>query len=310
MALAYGGILYSDISFQKAVVFLPAILFWLIASASLGHLINDYFDRETDALAEKKNVLEGVAPRKIKLLIVIAIILSLLPTLIFARKIESLLYVVCQAQLFFLYSSSPFRLKTKPFGGILSDALYAHVLPAMVIFNALGVAPISVCFTVVVLFWLVAQGLRNILLHQAGDYLNDVASNTQTFAIVYGNKTVYGLVNYILLPVELICLLCALCFPDYCYLVAAIFFFWLVKWYAEKYAWRSTLQFAKQPHASLSFMNNMYEEWLPLMFLILLVLYNFQFSLVLAGHLLLFRTPVFNLFKLFSDIVQHVFNRK
>ena len=185
IGLVYLYTAWFEISFEKMIWLSLLSISTVSGFASVGYLCNDFFDREKDFLVEKKNFLLGKSPLKIFLLFLIALLILFLPWLYLPFNKISILIIAIELVLFVLYSVNPFRFKERGAIGIFTDALYAHVIPALLsafTFMLAASKPFPFLPMAILLLWQLASGIRNILLHQHEDADKDSQGGMQNFA--------------------------------------------------------------------------------------------------------------------------------
>jgi hypothetical protein len=154
-------------------------------------LLNDYYDKEIDQKAGKYNLASNVNRYLIVFLIIVGFVVSFL----FINRLLHYAGLILIAQVLALIAySHPFvRLKTKPILGIITDSIYAYTLPVLLLFVLFDVE-LTDSKTLVFLLFNFSVGLREILLHQKEDELNDLKSGVKSFAIHH--KTILKPVVY------------------------------------------------------------------------------------------------------------------
>ena len=192
IAMPYWVMILSDLPATHMLLGFAMSCCTILGIAGFGYLLNDYTDREEDRAAGKPNVLIGMAPAPILALLIFLLGMAILPWVFyFPLDRYSILLLIAEFTLFILYSAPPFRLKERGILGLLADALYAHTVPAILAtytFYLLGAQAYTAClpFTIVLGTWQFCWGVRNILLHQIGDYTKDQHTGTHTFATRVG----------------------------------------------------------------------------------------------------------------------------
>ncbi len=183
----YNAAINFDRSFFLDLLF---ISIYLLSAAALGYYINDLFDQKKDEVAGKSNFAQ-----QHNAVIVFTILTSLklilfLNWFFFSSKALTGLLIGFQIILFYLYSNPITRLKEVYFFNIITDAVYAFVIPGFIIFFTVYGAYESAPFLVFILFliWTFLMGIRGILYHYIKDYFNDLTSNTKTLATKIGVK--------------------------------------------------------------------------------------------------------------------------
>jgi len=185
---AYNLFLFTNFSLLFIVSYnleflLPQIFKLLIAYFTVGvagYFINDFFDIEKDRISNKFNILNLFNKIWVCVFVIILIFFGLLIVKSISEKAFYILFV--QIFVLILYSAKPFRFKEKGFLGVITDSVYAHVLPGIILIQVVN-------DYVVVSNWLwlcfimlnFSIGIRDILLHQLNDYAKDLKSGTNTF---------------------------------------------------------------------------------------------------------------------------------
>lgn len=188
-------------------------LMTILGIAGFGYWANDFSDREDDRKAGKANAFEGMPMWQAFGLLGVLLAAAILPwVLFFPIHSTTLILLGAEFGLFILYSLPPFRLKERGVLGALADAGYAHIVPALlaaVTFNALSPQPFPqlFIFLVALAFFQGFLGLRNILLHQLGDYENDRLSGTKTWVVGMGPEWGWKWVMFVFFPLETIALM-------------------------------------------------------------------------------------------------------
>jgi len=296
MGFVYLFALWFHISFER---FIPLALFSILVItgfASFGYLTNDFFDKEKDMLASKKNFLLA-KPLVYQIgLAIVSISLIAMPWFFLPADGPSFWLIGIQLSLFLLYSCPPVRLKEKGAAGVLVDSLYAHAIPtilaAYTFFLASSISLPYIAFALL-FFWQLLSGLRNILIHQLEDTSSDLSSGTQTFAGTTDTKKILQILQVVILLELAFCLaffslltvgehLFAVC-------IAAVF----VLCFRSSF-WYIHLTQEELPDLPLRyFPNNVYEKWLPAIYLILLSFSNGYFIILLVLHITLFNFDLY-----------------
>ncbi|MBE9257027.1 MULTISPECIES: UbiA family prenyltransferase [Aphanizomenonaceae] len=192
------------VSLWNSLIFL---LISLTVVAIYAHLLNDISDQDEDLIVGKSNGLAG----RSKSFKGIAIILCLFPGLLVIGcliKLPLALAIYISNWLIFIcYSIPPIRLKQRGFLGVLADATGAHLLPnlfAVVWIAHASEQKIPLLWIILVGIWSLATGLRGILWHQIKDIENDRLTGVNTFAVQTSIKTLKGLGQWVVFPLEVI----------------------------------------------------------------------------------------------------------
>lgn len=295
MAVPYLVFLLSSNRGLQAFVAVLASVTVIVGVAGLGYLSNDLGDREKDAAIQKENATTGLALSSIVLLFLLFLTLAIAPWFYLPFTSKSLCLLLLQFFLFYAYAFKPLRLKERRFLGVIADALYAHLVPALLAaytfytFTERHMLQ-DLLLLAVLCAWQLALGIRNICFHQLKDHDNDIASGTSTFVTHYGLQKTVSLIRTWILPSELLSflvfiILVSFSFPLFAALIAA---YWLYKFFAE----RKMLSHFNYRDYAYKFLDDLYIQWLPLAILLLLCFRSFYFLPVLMLHLLLFRSEL------------------
>jgi len=164
-----------------------ALLFLLsltttIGFASFGYIINEFFDKESDKVGGKVNRLATVSSKKQLALFVISLLLTLAPWLWLPLNNISILLILTELFLFFIYSLPFPRLKAVPYLSGIIDSLYAYAVPLLLSYHTYQLFSgqdnkyfILFFFPAVFLI-----GYRNIIIHQVNDIFFDMSSGLLT----------------------------------------------------------------------------------------------------------------------------------
>jgi 4-hydroxybenzoate polyprenyltransferase len=276
----------------------------LFGIAGLGYFINDWADIRSDKAAGKKNKV-GELKTGSRLLILVALLcFAFLPWIKLPVNIYSWILIGTEIFLFLIYSLPPFRLKEKGFLGILTDALYAYLVPSLLASLTFflimdGGYPGFEKFLVVLSAWLLIVGVRGILLHQMLDYQNDMNSNITTFITRHGTRSGEKILN-ILIPVEGLLMLLFFVFivEDFYLIIPGYFVFCLYALYQGK---KDQQPVRIKDHRKFS--NRLFDDFLldvfPVLILIQLCISNYFYAPLLVLHLVFFRNVVKNILRKF-----------
>ena len=126
VVLFFGNQLKTDILFYLFISILLSI-----GIAGLGYVMNDIKDFKDDLQNNKPNLFNKFSKSQSVLLVVLFALLSIFPWLYLPTDKYTFYLLVIEFLLFFVYAFPPFRLKEKGFLGIITDALYAQVVPSL-----------------------------------------------------------------------------------------------------------------------------------------------------------------------------------
>lgn len=265
----------------------------LLSTAAFGYLFNDWCDIESDKKAGKENLLSSWPPAMQIVFLLLLAIAALgswymldkgwMVNALYALQILSLL----------AYSLKPIRLKERALLGVLCDAFYGHVNPALItltfFLDAETRSPVLILLLSLVAIVSAIKGVRNILLHQIDDRKKDQRSGVNTFvvkngalfALTYINNFLKSEILFLVLLVGVISYL----FPPF---VLSLLLFALIT-YLKFSGWKlSYLPKRQLQFKFLFFLNNYFEEYLPLFVLIILCVHQPWLSFLLPLHLILF----------------------
>ena len=211
---------------------------------SFGYAINDYSDREIDAIVGKTNIMGELGEGKCRVVLLL-LILGCIPFGIVCRNmwiIPIFLFVYFWGA---AYSIKPFRFKERGLFGLIECSLAQRTLPM------LPLLAYSKDMVQYVLIWGgigALVGLRYILIHQIIDLENDTKSGTETFAKSHLSIAKTALI--ICFIVEVIALFLALAFShgiivamiiSAVYLIIALISFYTVHFvYNQRYLFSYT----------------------------------------------------------------------
>lgn len=280
----------------------------IIGIASYAYLLNDWADIEKDRAAGKPNAVARLSNGTRILLFVLFLALAITPWFFFPFTRLTIGLLILELLLFAAYSFPPIRLKEKPIPGVITDTLYAHVLPCILAAltfiaiadeNVYGVhfssqfvfTPWLLCF---IAAWQFFLGARNILLHQIEDASNDLASGTTTLVTTYSTATIRPLLILCLVLETLsfaafICLL-----PGLDIWIGAACSLYLV---ILVISYKSSLFKVDIRTAAYRFLDDYYYQWLALPVLTYLCISDIRFGVLLVLHILLFDNAIKNMLK-------------
>lgn len=269
-----------------------------------GYFINDLFDIEDDKKAKKKNQVAGFPLwLKISLIPVLTtsafIIYSILSSEI--SKQEASLYFctfLLNTFLFIIYSVPPIRLKKSIYLAPVADALYSGTFFYLLAF-AIGskvelISLKSAVLSFVILFlYSFLKGIRNYLLHLSDDYQHDIMSGLDTLSTRYDSKIIICIANKIY-PVEVLLLLFFILTQNIISFSAIIICcIFLLIW----------LRFAREDLMKKEVhLNDLQEVWLPMCFLIQLIISNTTLYSLVIIYVILFPYHLYKVYCLIDFI--------
>ena len=324
LSFAYAVILLRGLDISTIWLDLVLLIVWMIGAAAFGHYINDIFDLQDDLQAGKENRTAGQSTI-VKFCIAVALAaVALLPWILLPRNNYNSGLVISHLLIFLVYSAPPIRLKERGVLAVFADAVYAHVIPGLVVlFTLLPYVEMEHLTGFILLFagWQFLVGCRNILNHHIDDYENDMISNTTTTATIYGDAAIKNVVKRFFFPLEVLVLL------GLFYVLPSPFthLIWFYLFYIV-YTFNREVTFLKEKltdeviikgrydYLSGILLNEFYEKWLPLIILVWLTMQDAVFGILLAIHVVLFgqliltfKKDIYFIIYLFYEIVRQSF---
>ena len=286
---------------STAYMFIGLSYCTILGIAAFGYLTNDLADRVPDKLAGKPNGTESLNDFQLFLIGCGALGFALVPWMVFPTSELSWMLVSAELALFVLYAFPPFRFKEKPVLGVISDALYAHAVPAaLAAWTFLMIVNEQVedwrVLLIALVSWQFTVGLRGIAFHHLKDFENDLSSGTRTLATFLGKEKFTTAVKLGFIPLEFIAF-SAFIFAlgwNWWLMVAVgtIFFLRIVFW---QFRLRSELEYRKLVHVHL---DDFYIRWFPMLVLGFLILGQPELVGIAVVHLIMFPSVVKDFFNL------------
>lgn len=290
--IAFLFVLHSGLSFGDTLRRLAILIICMIGTAGFGHYLNDMFDIESDKHSGKQNVSASHSRFRRALTIAVLLTLGLAPWFIFYHVGAIHLSVLMVMLLFALYSIPPIRLKDRGFLGILSDTLYAHAIPAIVVALAIldgrEVNQGAYDIILIIFIWQFFVGFRNIAFHQYEDYEQDRKSGSMTWAVKLGAEKMKMLSLKVIYPLEAISFLVFVVVLFYVSMLAGLLLILMIGLRLYIYVYIYEKGYLAHWKNYFSFVNNSYEEDIPLALLICLTLTNPWFVLIMILYCVLF----------------------
>lgn len=196
-------------AFRKLGFLLCAIM----TGAVYASLINDYNDRESDRVNDKRNALKNM-PRWLSLSWIFLVILIGMGFAYSLRSsVGTVLAYLCAWVTFALYDTPPMYLKNRGIWGVLADSSGAHLFPTL--FITLGMQsymliPIDGWMTGAIAYSSWAIGFRSIVSHQYDDLENDRRTGLRTYAVLQNNTEPVRWIGLFVLTTEIAALIYAL----------------------------------------------------------------------------------------------------
>lgn len=291
IAFCYFLLFAGNVSALTSALSFFAAIATTIGFMGFGYLTNDLADRKKDALAGKSNGTANLSSISIVILVVLFLAIAILPWLYLPKDMISGICIAAELGLFVLYAFPPFRLKERGFLGVITDALYAHVVPGFLAswtFFLVGNKEYDHFFYFVIALgiWQLFSGIRNIVSHHYKDFDNDISSGTKTFATGIGKEKTYSLMKRVFVPLEVLAFVAFLFFIqleiDYLFVIVIGFFF--LAWTSFKSGESET----PVKHFTNTFLDRFYIHWFPYSVIFALVLTEIEFWWLLVFHFLIF----------------------
>src|SRR5690606_10186891 len=136
LALAYLCFFNADTEMFSVFYFLILFSFSALGFGILGHVINDVADANHDLKNKKKNILNSLSKKNVLLISLGCLLMAYVPWCFLKVDFVIAVLLITELLLFVLYAIKPFRLKEYRFTGVIVDAMYAYVLPGILIVYA------------------------------------------------------------------------------------------------------------------------------------------------------------------------------
>ena len=294
LAGPYFVIAASRVPWDRALLGMLASLCTIIGIAGFAYFLNDLTDARKDLLAGKDNVVAGWGTGLRALVLAVFLVAALAPWLYLPLTRASALLLALEFVLFLVYCVPPFRFKERGVLGLVTDATYAHALPAVLAaltFSYLADQPYPRLreFLLALGVWQGILGVRNIVLHQLQDHDADVISGYRTLAVVFGPARLATLLAVVIVPMEIAAALTfALVVSDRMpWLLPAYGGFILLTLVRLKSFGRPFPATARE--RLYAFADDFYTDWLPVLILAYMVAVNPKCWPLAVLHIVLFR---------------------
>ena len=206
------GVLYlimvlEELPFLTSLYYLGPAILTIVGIGGFGHFINDWLDIDADLQVGKPNRVVDLSQRQRWALLVLLLAIALLPWLILPQDANSWLLLGGEFTLLTLYALPPFRLKERPWLGVLTDGLYAYALPSVLAaytFMLVAGAEPNIPLLGLLFSWQLLVGVHNIMIHQIVDCENDQRTQTRTLATSRSAGYVSRVMTWRIWPLELL----------------------------------------------------------------------------------------------------------
>ena len=297
LSVPYFFIAFYHLPFCRSFILIAVSVIACTGFAGFGYATNDWGDIEKDQIAGKPNSFAELSWLQRILLTLFFAFMAIVCWFYLPFTWISFILLSAELILFVVYSFPPFRLKERGAAGVITDALYAHTIPALFAAYTFGLLSKPntnqlIEVVIVLAIWQTFSGIRNILFHHLDDHDADIVSGTRTFATTRGREKVVALLKYFLIPVEV------LLFLAYMVLIVLALNLALALVYLLCYA---LLLITTSPDVKnitykklcYFFLDDFYLECLPVGLLLFLCLSNIWFIVLLLFHILILRKNVF-----------------
>lgn len=295
ITIFYLVLIIGDKNCYSPLVSFLSSLFIVIGVSGIGYLTNDLGDIEKDRLISKPNAATQLNNFEVGFIFIFFLALAILPWQYLPFNYKSVCLLCFEFLLFFMYAFKPFRLKEKGFLGVVTDALYAHTVPALLAaytyFMVVETPKNSFWWFILLLCpWQFFLGLRNILLHQMADNENDLQSATKTFVTEKGLYKAKKLSRYFLFA-EMLFFMALITFLSR---YAMLFFIGpVIYWIVMLYRKRESLRNLSLKETMYLFFDELYLDWLPVFALLFILDWQpFSFIVIPLLHAFLFRSRI------------------
>jgi len=293
LTVLYTVMLITSLQADKALIlFLPSLI-TILGIGSFGHLVNDWNDIESDLEVGKPNRLANMSLFQRWGLLLISILFALAPWLVLPYDQYSIGLLIMEFSLLILYAVRPVRLKEKILWSILVDSAYAYAVPAVLAAHTFFLASKGENELLLLGFlfvWQLALGQRHFLNHLALDRPNDIRVNTRTLATVKGNRFIHRLVSRAILPIEILGFIGFMIIVARMNLIFAIACFTL--WFILNsfhfiLALGRDYSFVSYRFSKMT-VDSFYQNYLPYLPLLFLLLTHWLYAVLVVAHSLLF----------------------
>jgi 4-hydroxybenzoate polyprenyltransferase len=268
---------------------LLALVAWAACAAYVS-VINDLTDLEDDLASGKVNRLVGKS-RLFGAAMLACCIVPGAAVVIYWRDDPPLLSLYLTSWVAFtLYSLPPVRLKKRGVFGLLADACGAHLFPALfaaTLVSRRHAGPMDIIWLAAVAVWSLSLGLRGILWHQLSDLHNDEKVGLSTFARRHKTAWLHGLGNFFIFPAEVVAFCFMLCYAGSRVAIVLLCYYALLT-FLRKRLWGVNLVVAIPMPRSYIIMQEYYEIFFPIAFLLSSSLRFPRDAFMIVPHLLIF----------------------
>lgn len=314
----------THLEFNKLVTYILPAIITIVGIGGFGHLINDFFDLESDKKTNKKNSLENKSNPQRILFISFSILLALAPWGFLPIDHFSIYLLTTEFVMLLLYAIPPFRFKTKGLLALVTDSLYAHVIPSILSFHTfvlISNQKVELAFYIIISIWQFFIGIHNILIHQLEDFENDTRSQINTFTTVKGKETTRGFLLRYIFPLHIISFVVFVIFiassNNWYYVIVPLLY--VLIYFYNIFKGKSFFYYLRSVNASdLQNINIHYHKFLLLWHVIILIVFlDVQYVALLLGIAVLFNfslikwlyfNSIYQLIKVTKNLIGTILN--
>ena len=198
------------------IIVVLLVVVTVCAAANYGYALNELFDVGEDARAGRSNAAAASGAARMWAIIALSGLCAFTAAA-FAGGAAGVLMTVVELALPATYSIPPVRTKERRWLGVVSDALAAHVYPALLALLAVAhwsLGPVGAPLVLLLATWSAAAGLRGILSHQLYTHERDARAGLRTVVDDFGAGPLGRFIVAVLLPLETIAFGAALLLLD------------------------------------------------------------------------------------------------
>ena len=190
----------------SALAALLLLVLAVCAAANYGYAVNELFDIGEDARAGRVNAASSLGTLRVQTIAFASASVALLVATA-AGGVIALVVTLLEVAQPLAYSVPPLRIKERGWLAVGSDALAAHVYPAVLALLAVThwhARSVPVTLAVAAVVWSATAGTRGILGHLLSTAERDRGAGLRTVAHVHGHFVLERAVRIVLVPLELI----------------------------------------------------------------------------------------------------------
>lgn len=305
LAAAYLSMTATPVALDGSALLRQVALFLVscLGIGGFGYLLTDAFDVEEDRLHGKTNGWMSLHPRARLPCLALLLVAAFLPWAGLLNARAGIPLVVSELLLFAAYAVPPLRLKERGFAGIVTDALYAYLLPVTVawIGFASSMRDSNLVTLALLAVWMFLMGIRHLARHQYDDLDRDRIAGLASFAVRQGRDSTMRFIVRCLLPVETIAAALTLLWlaPSAPLLLGGFVLHvaWelhvvLARWLMPLPAFGAMTDTERHDLVGQHLLTTFVERWLAPLALVTLILHDVAATWLLPLHLLVVGSPL------------------